>query len=62
MLDKDDIVSDVVNIEGDIKESVTLCFWVPQANSQDLDLVFVNEEENCLEVADEQLREVGSIG
>lgn len=59
LLDNDDVVSDVVKIDGNINEAVTLCFWIPQAEVDDLDLVFVNEDENCLEVADSQLQEVG---
>lgn len=58
LLDNDDVVSDVVKIDGNINEAVTLCFWIPQAEVDDLDLVFVNEDENCLEVADSQLQEV----
>lgn len=56
-VDTSNLITALIEVDGDITGTVELCFWtVLEADEiKDAKLVFVDESEDCLEVADDSL-------
>merc|ERR1711988_436945 len=58
----DNVVSTIVNLDGDIEGSIELCFWVDEENVErdDTALSYYDETDDCWKEEDSELEERGS--